>query len=271
MKQERSRNEKIFIWFIFIFSAIVLLDCFFYLEFWYAVRLDGEYIGGISLGPIHIGGEWHTSQNGFHILNTDYSIFYWFSHVSYLSCLFITLWSGFEVLSLYIPKYRPKFIFRYFALFWITLTMVGESALLPSMMQPRWQHMMDAIFRDGAWTGVDGFWYSFLDFFQFISIHITIPIMVIIYAIIYPNRNMEKRDVMTGTYFMSGFMIGWFFYCGFFTLLGMQGPYPIIDWTPDGVNDWSLWIQIICCILGLAVFTSLTYGVLNSLNSKWDF
>ncbi len=253
MKKEMSKNQKIFIWFIFIFASIVLIDNFFFLEFWYAKRDPGF-------------------QNGFHIFNTEYSIFHWFGKISYLSCIGVVIWSGFEVASIYNPKLKPRFIYRYLAVFWITATMVGESWLIWNAMQPRIESIWNALFNNGPWLGVNGAIYSFLDGFQFISIHTTIPILVLIYVCIWDHNEVKENEVRLGMILIVSSMLGWYLYGGIITLAGVNPPYPIIDWTPNHTpgekHAFALWFQVLFDSIGAVVILSVSYITLNILSKQ---
>ncbi len=249
-----SNAQKIFIWGLCIFSWLILIDCFFFLEFWYAKR--------------------HGLENGFHIFNTDYSILHWFTKISYISCILVVIWTTWEVVGHYNENYKPKFVVRYVAVAFIVATMIGESWKLPQAMEPRWSSMMDAIFNDGPWTGTWGFWYSFLDFVQFLSIHITIPILSLIYVCIYRDIEYGEEDVKTIVITINAMMIGWWLYCGFVTLLGVEYPYPILDWTPHGphaqgkADAFELWFQLLAFWIVVGVCNLV---VIQSLNISFKY
>lgn len=242
-----SRTKIIFIWAILIFSSIVLVTNFTYLEFWFADRDPGY-------------------QNGFHLLNTQYSVIYWSMKISYVSCLIVVLWSGFEVAGIYDEKYKPSFRFRYVAVFWITATMVGESFILPSAMGPRLESMYDAIFNGGDWFGSYGFFFSFLDFFQFFSIHITVPIMVLTYVIMYRDVELAEGETKKLFIIMNVMMISWMLWSYFWTALGEMAPYAVIDATPDNGrfdhNGMNLVWQTIILTTGWIGTNIITYGAI---------
>lgn len=172
-------------------------------------------------------------------------------------------------------KYRPKFVMRYFVLFWITLTMCGEGLLLPSMMKPRVEVILQ-IFNFSNWSnaswwfGINGFFYSLVDFLQFVSIHIAMPVYMIVYSAKYKQKDLTRKEVWQGLIAMATFMVAWYLLVGIATLFGMGGPYPIVDWTPDGNNDWKIGTQLFLSISGLMVFSVINFYVLDHLEKKWN-
>lgn len=231
--KEEEKNGRVFITSIFILSLVALLVCFFYLEFWYAIR-DGL-------------------QNGFHIKNTSYSFLLWISHISYLSCIWIVLWSCKETIYVWTmnENYKPSYSFKLFAQVWILTTMAEGAIGMASIMAPRVDSLAKVFDSDNwsneYWFGINGFFYSLLDFFQYLSIHVVLPIMIIFYMYLFDkNAKVDKMDFKKFVISNNLFMIIWYILTGLLTYFGMESPYAYVNWTND--PEWSLTIQLITVI-----------------------
>lgn len=225
--------RKVFIWFLFIYATLTFLDCFVFLEFWYS-KNEGL-------------------KNGFIFWDTSYSIFYWFSHVSYISSMLMAIWTGTELLGLYYPKYRMRTVWKYYVLLFSSFTMCFGGWYMITVVHGSIDNMFDSI-AEGKWFGMEGAIYWFMNWSQFLSIHSILPMLCITYGVMYRKNDVTKKDIVRSQIFVAAAITGWYVYCGIGTLFGMQSPYVIIDWTPnDGASKtdpfpiaYQMYIWLLC-------------------------
>lgn len=248
-------KDKKLILFICIYSFISLFICFFFLEFWYAKR-EGL-------------------MDGFHIFNTSYSIVYWFLHISYLTSIFMSIWALFELLSINNEKLRPRFYLRYFVLVWSFILLIVSGLTIPinSSMQER-IGVIVTLFHCDNWFRTGGMLYSVLDLFQFSSIHLFLPILIITYCIRNPYNEITNDEVKKGIAIFASYMLTWWILTGSATLLGMNGPYTIINWNKDSLT-MKIWFQLIIDFIAFFIIVFSTYYILDSFEKKssdykWD-
>lgn len=226
------KKRIVFIGFIFFFSLALIITNFLFLEFWYAKR-EGL-------------------QNGFHIHNTSYSFFLWASHISYTSCLMVCIWSGIEYFNLKKDEnYKVNYELKVFAFIWIFITMCEGLPGLPFTMDSRLKVILqifnpDYFSSSQWWFGIEGFIYSLIDFIQYVNIHSTLPILVLIYFIKTKKDTAPKSRKWNLMIINNLFMIIWFISVGSLTALGMDSPYSYINWTKDA--EWGFWLQILFCL-----------------------
>lgn len=207
-----------------------------------------------------------------------YTIAYWWSHISYISSVLITTWSAYELVCHYLyPDHKTNFVFRFYSVVWITITMVSFMPQFYWFYKDEFKSLIDGYIPDD-WPGTDAarYIYVVLNIWQGFVMHAVVPVMVLIFYSLYDGRTdrVTKKQIKTFAIVSICFLLYYLIYNAIFTYQGGKEPYPILNWNPDDTNKWPIPVQILCCLGFVLVYYSWILPPLYFMKrrtEKWEW
>lgn len=196
-----------------------------------------------------------------------YTLTYYFMHISYISLIFILIWSSIEITVPF--EYRESewlFIIRYFTALWSMIVWFIFIWIYPQFI---WEDLVT------LWTGdihiahwdpeimpISAYMYSLINILQITLIHTILPILCFVYFIKNGllKKEISKRGLSAFLIISNIFMFIYYLYTAWATTQGYKAPYIFIDFGPVHIHENHLkyWFQICIAILFLT-----TYNIFN--------
>lgn len=252
IKRENNSKRIAWIWAIFIVATLNTILNILFLFGWVDVFWG-------SVGDV-------TVNNG-----NGYTIIYWFTHISYISSCLVIVWSGYELVCNYILKREVPSIFRYYTILWITITMVCFMPQWPFFFTKTWKHWFGGQMEPG-WPGTETnlYIYEVLDMFQVTVMHFVVAIMCIVFYAKHDGKTekITKTQISNFAIMSIVFLIMYWMYCGIATYNGAKEPYPILNWNPDDLDKWPIYLQVLSCLGFGILYYAINIPVLKFLNKR---